>query len=97
MTVTRGGERVDRYVAAALADLSRTAVQRLIVSGAITVNGGGVQVSYKVQAGDEISVSVPAPVGCAGSDPAGGPVRGSGYAGDLQGAGDGSTPWGRAQ
>ena len=62
MTVTRSGERVDRYVAAALADLSRTAVQRLIVSGAITVNGGGVQVSYKVQAGDEISVSGPAPV-----------------------------------
>ncbi|MCJ7550457.1 MAG: RNA pseudouridine synthase, partial [Anaerolineae bacterium] len=61
LTVTRGGERVDRYVAAALADLSRTAVQRLIEAGAITVNGRAVQVSHKVQAGDVISVSVPEP------------------------------------
>jgi len=61
LTVTRGGERVDRYVAAALADLSRTAVQRLIEAGAITVNGCAVQVARKVQVGDEIAVSVPPP------------------------------------
>ena len=61
LTVTCGGERVDRYVAAAFEDLSRTAVQRLVEAGAITVNGGAVQASYKVQVGDRISVSVPAP------------------------------------
>jgi 23S rRNA pseudouridine1911/1915/1917 synthase len=61
LTVSRGGERVDRYVAGAIAGLSRTAVQRLIEAGAITVNGAVVQVSHKVQVGDEISVSVPAP------------------------------------
>ncbi|MCJ7549230.1 MAG: RluA family pseudouridine synthase [Anaerolineae bacterium] len=61
LTVARGGERVDRYVAAALADLSRTAVQRLIEAGAIAVNGRAVQVSHKVRAGDVISVSVPEP------------------------------------
>ncbi len=61
LRVVFGGERVDRYVAAALADLSRTAVQRLVVAGAITVNGSVVPVSHKVQAGDEISVCVPAP------------------------------------
>jgi len=61
VTVTRGGERVDHHVAAALADLSRTAVQRLIQAGAITINGAAVLVSYKVQVGDEISVFVPAP------------------------------------
>jgi 23S rRNA pseudouridine1911/1915/1917 synthase len=61
LTVMQSGERVDRYVAAILVDLSRTAVQRLITTGAITVNGDIIQVSYKVRVGDEISVSIPAP------------------------------------
>lgn len=61
LIVENGGVRVDRYVAAELDDTSRTAVQRWIDAGAITVNGCVVQVSYKVQAGDVISVSVPSP------------------------------------
>lgn len=59
LTVTCGGERVDRYVAAAFEDLSRTAVQRLVEAGAITVNGGAVQASYKVQVGDRSDAARP--------------------------------------
>lgn len=59
--VATGGERVDRYVANALDALSRTAVQRLIDDGAITVNDQAVQASDRVQAGDVIRIVIPAP------------------------------------
>ncbi|MBN1250140.1 MAG: RluA family pseudouridine synthase [Anaerolineae bacterium] len=61
LVVSVGGERVDRYVADALEALSRTAVQRLIDAGSVTVNGKPVGASDRVQAGDAIVVSVPPP------------------------------------
>lgn len=59
--VSAGGERIDRYVAGEMADLSRTAVQRLIDAETITVNGAPVQASYRLQDGDRVSVVVPPP------------------------------------
>jgi 23S rRNA pseudouridine1911/1915/1917 synthase len=53
--------RLDRLVAARLADLSRTAVQRLIDDGLITLNGSICKASDKVGQGDVIVVRVPPP------------------------------------
>jgi 23S rRNA pseudouridine1911/1915/1917 synthase len=55
------GGRLDRLVAARLADLSRTAVQRLIDDGFITLNGSICKASDKVGQGDVIVVRVPPP------------------------------------
>jgi 23S rRNA pseudouridine1911/1915/1917 synthase len=55
------GGRLDRLVAARLADLSRTAVQRLIDDGFITLNGSFCKASDKVEQGDVIVVRVPPP------------------------------------
>jgi 23S rRNA pseudouridine1911/1915/1917 synthase len=55
------GGRLDRFVAARLADLSRTAVQRLIDDGFITLNGAICKASDKVGPGDAIAVRIPPP------------------------------------
>jgi 23S rRNA pseudouridine1911/1915/1917 synthase len=62
LTVEAGeGGRLDRLVAARLADLSRTTVQRLIEDGFITLNGSICKASDKVEQGDVIVVRVPPP------------------------------------
>jgi 23S rRNA pseudouridine1911/1915/1917 synthase len=55
------GGRLDRFVAARLADLSRTAVQRLIDGGFITLNGAVCKASDRVGPGDAIVVRIPPP------------------------------------
>lgn len=55
------GERIDRFVAAQLAALSRTAVQRLIDEEAVTVNEAPVKASHRLSLGDKVVVSVPPP------------------------------------
>ena len=55
------GGRLDRFVAARLADLSRTTVQRLVDDGFITLNGSICKASDKVGPGDAIVVRVPPP------------------------------------
>ncbi len=55
------GGRLDRFVAARLVDLSRTAVQRLIDDGFITLNGSPCKASDKVGQGDVLVVRVPPP------------------------------------
>ena len=54
-------ERLDKFVAAHAGDLSRTAVQRLIDGGFVTVNGAVTGAAHKVGQGDEIVVRVPPP------------------------------------
>jgi 23S rRNA pseudouridine1911/1915/1917 synthase len=54
-------ERVDKYVAERLPELSRTAVQRLIEAGNLTVNGAATSASYRLRAHDTIEVSIPPP------------------------------------
>ncbi len=63
-TLTAGsgeGGRLDRFVAARLPDLSRTAVQRLIDDGFLTLNGSPCKASDKVGQGDVIVVRIPPP------------------------------------
>lgn len=56
-----GGDRLDRFVAVALPELSRTEVQRLIKAGLITVDGRPARASYRVMPGDRVIVTIPAP------------------------------------
>ncbi|MBN1259774.1 MAG: RluA family pseudouridine synthase [Anaerolineae bacterium] len=56
-----GGERIDKFLAQALPEFSRAALQRLIEEGEVTVGGETVRVAYKVRKGDAIVVRVPAP------------------------------------
>ena len=63
LTVDSGESgRLDRWVAAGLADLSRTTVQRLIEEGFITHNGSIGKASDKVEPGDVIVVRIPPPI-----------------------------------
>lgn len=57
------GQRLDKFLAGACMDLSRTRLQDLIDSGQVSVNGRTVTVaSVKVKAAAQITVSVPPPV-----------------------------------
>ena len=52
--------RLDKFVSEQIPDLSRTRVKELIQDDNILVNQKKKKVSYKVQAGDQIEVNVPA-------------------------------------
>lgn len=55
------GQRLDKYIAQEVPDLSRSLVQRLIREGLVTVNGQTVKASRKVEVGDTIVLRVPPP------------------------------------
>jgi len=55
------GRRLDKYLAEALGTLSRSAVQRLITAGEVTVNGEVERASYLVAQGDVVRVVLPEP------------------------------------
>ncbi|TJY43353.1 RluA family pseudouridine synthase [Cohnella pontilimi] len=59
----QAGERADKHVTDALAELSvsRSQVQEWIRTGAVTVNGQAVKANAKVQEGDSIVVEIPEP------------------------------------
>ena len=57
--VDEPGERLDKVIAAAVADLSRSAIQRLIKTSQVTVNGTTSKPSYRVEQGDEVRVVIP--------------------------------------
>jgi len=52
--------RLDRFLAAQASELSRSAMQRLISAGQVTVNGEPSKASQKVRAGDQVVVLLPA-------------------------------------
>jgi len=56
------GERVDRWVAAQLPDVSRSAVQRWLKEGMVSVNDRVVRASHRLEAGDRLRILVPVPV-----------------------------------
>ena len=56
------GERLDLFITDHLEGLSRSAIQSLIKQERVYVNGEKVKASYRVNAGDEVYVSVPQPV-----------------------------------
>ncbi len=55
------GRRLDSYLHARFPHLSRTAIQRLIKQGAITVNEKSSKPSYEMNAGDLIELTIPNP------------------------------------
>jgi len=59
--VEQGGQRVDKYIAQAAADLSRSFVRKLLDEARVTVGGKVPKASYKVEAGDVVVVRVPPP------------------------------------
>ncbi|HEY3377473.1 MAG TPA: RluA family pseudouridine synthase [Armatimonadota bacterium] len=69
LQVVTGGERLDAYVAAQQPDLSRARVQQLLKAGMVRVNEATEKASYRVAAGDAITVQLPAPVAPVGVEP----------------------------
>ncbi len=63
------GERLDRFLAAAQTDLSRSQLQTLIRDGRVEVNGRPARVSHRVQTGDAITVEMPEAPDHAGLEP----------------------------
>lgn len=60
-TNDKTGERIDALLPHIFPELTRSAVQKLIEDGAVTVNGAAVRKNYRSAAGDEISVCLPDP------------------------------------
>ncbi len=61
LTADASAARLDRFVAVALPELSRVAVQRLVDEGAVMVNGKPSKAAYHIKPGDAIVVQLPAP------------------------------------
>ncbi|WOO36983.1 RluA family pseudouridine synthase [Anaerocolumna sp. AGMB13020] len=57
-----GGLRIDRYLAEAQEDLTRSYLQKLIAEGRVKVNENTVKANYKVNDGDMIQLILPSPV-----------------------------------
>ncbi|MBM3860357.1 MAG: RluA family pseudouridine synthase [Verrucomicrobia bacterium] len=55
------GQRLDRFLQTQMPERSRAFLQKLIEEGQATVNGQPSKASYKVRAGDVVSVEVPPP------------------------------------
>lgn len=56
------GQRLDAFLAAAIPDLTRSAVQRLIEQGLVLLDGKEVKASYKLSAGEQVAVTIPPPL-----------------------------------
>ena len=63
LPVTSGeaGQRLDRYLASVLSDISRTSIQQSIAGGAVLVNGQASKAGYTLRTGDEIQLVSLAP------------------------------------
>ncbi len=61
LRVSEGGQRLDKYVAQMVPDLSRSRAQKLIEEGLVMVNGGMAKSSYRVEVGDLVVVRIPPP------------------------------------
>ncbi len=53
-------QRLDRFLATQLNDLSRSTIQKLIEQESVLVNGESLRASTMVQAGDAVSIEIPA-------------------------------------
>lgn len=61
VTADYAKERIDKYIAESMDDVSRSQVQLWIADGHVTVNGSKVKANYKLGEGDQIMVTVPEP------------------------------------
>lgn len=56
------GERLDRFLASRVADLSRHRLKQMIVDGEVAVDGTAVtQPAYRLRAGERVALALPAP------------------------------------
>ena len=55
------GERLDRFLASQLPQLSRSKIQSLMEEGRVRVDGVARKASYRVGAGEEVAIEVPPP------------------------------------
>jgi 23S rRNA pseudouridine1911/1915/1917 synthase len=55
------GQRLDRWLAARLLDLSRAKLQALIQTGRVRVGGAARKAAYHVREGDQVEVEIPPP------------------------------------
>ena len=61
LTVDQPGQRADQFLACALPQLTRSAAQKLLEGGAVTLNGLPVKKNYKTAHGDVLTVVLPDP------------------------------------
>ena len=61
LTADQSGERADAFLARVLPDLTRSAAQRLLEEGAVTLGGRPVKKNYKTAPGDRLEVALPDP------------------------------------
>lgn len=59
--VETSGIRLDVFLAESNAELTRSRIQKLILDGNITVNGGPAKANYKLHQGDKIELVLPPP------------------------------------
>ena len=62
LTADRAGERADQFLARMLPELTRSAAQRLLEEGAVTLGGLPVKKNYKTCPGDQLVLALPDPV-----------------------------------
>ena len=61
ITAQQAGERIDALLPRLVPELSRSAVQKLLEGGGLTVNGRGVKKNYLLRPGDALALSLPEP------------------------------------
>lgn len=61
LTVNESGQRLDAFLAATAENLTRSAAQKLIEEGLVTVNGRPAKKNDRLQAGDRVHYSILAP------------------------------------
>ena len=54
------GERLDRFLAAELPELSRSKIQSLMQDGRVRVDGAARKASHRVEAGERVAIEIPA-------------------------------------
>lgn len=60
-TADQSGERADAFLARTVEELTRSAAQRLLEDGAVTLNGRPLKKNYKTTPGDVLEVTLPDP------------------------------------
>jgi 23S rRNA pseudouridine1911/1915/1917 synthase len=61
ITAKESGDRVDALLAAVLTEFSRSAVQRMLENGSVTLDGKTVRKNYRCRAGDVFEILLPPP------------------------------------
>ena len=64
LTADREGERLDAFLARSVPDLTRSAAQRLLEQGAVTLQGRPAKKNERTRPGDRLTVCLPEPQPC---------------------------------